>query len=165
MTIRCPNKYIYTLKEEAEQNNSSLNKLLITLVKQHVEWNNKAAKAGFICCTRWLIIDIISKLSEGEIVKIAKTEADRLKQAILLLRREYTIISALDVLKSWSQISGFSYNIEVDDYSISYIINHRMGNKWSLFLSSLFQRIAKKLETKVELRTTENTTILEVYMN
>jgi hypothetical protein len=57
------------------------------------------------------------------------------------------IESALDLIETWIRISGYPYRHEVDNntnnnsYTTvhSYIIQHHMGRKWSLYLSELYR--------------------------
>lgn len=51
-----------------------------------------------------------------------------------MLRNEYSLISALDVIETWIEITGYSYRHEVIGSEHIFIVQHDMGIKWSLSL-------------------------------
>ena len=92
------------------------------------------------------------------------------KDYLLLMRKDYSIKSALDLLESWIKISGYPYrhNEETDNNDIdnqnrhSYVIQHDMGMKASLYLASLCQSLfdelgQNKIRRRIEFDKTENT--------
>jgi hypothetical protein len=77
---------------------------------------------------------ISSTSSNKEITSIAEYIAKKeTKDFVLLLRNEYNIESALDVIETWIKISGHPYRHEVNYTSHSYVIQHDMGRNWSLY--------------------------------
>ena len=73
----------------------------------------------------------ITSISEG----LARKET---KDFVLLLRNEYSLESALKTIESWIRISGFAFRHENTDTIHSYIIQHDMGKKMSLYLADFF---------------------------
>jgi len=78
---------------------------------------------------------------------------------MLLMKNEYTTKSALDFLESWIKISGYPYKHEESHNGQSYVIQHDMGKKWSIYLPSLYQFLFDELgiNKKIEFDKTENT--------
>ncbi|MGA9152129.1 MAG: hypothetical protein WBZ36_16255 [Candidatus Nitrosopolaris sp.] len=87
------------------------------------------------------------------------------KDSILLMKNEYTIKSALDLLESWIKISYLPYRHEETDNDEnnmiwhSYVIQHDMGMKVPIYLASLFQLLFDELgqNKRIEFDKTENT--------
>ena len=85
------------------------------------------------------------------------------KDAILLMKNEYTIKSALDFLESWIKISGYPYRHEEtnnDQNRHLYVIQHDMGMKVSLYLATIYQSLFDELgqsKRRIEFDKTENT--------
>jgi hypothetical protein len=79
------------------------------------------------------------------------------------MKNEYTIKSALDFLESWIKISGYPYRHEElnDDHdNHSYVVQHDLGMKVSLYLASLYQFLFDELgqnKRSMEFDKTENT--------
>ncbi len=83
------------------------------------------------------------------------------KDSLLLMRKEYTIKSALDLLESWIKISEYPYRYEEmydDQNKHSYVIQHDMGIKVSIYLASLYQFLFNELghNNRIEFDKTEN---------
>lgn len=158
VTLRLDKDVLDRLKGEANDKQISFNTLSNQIFKQHLDWHAHAAKAGFITVRKGLIVNMLENMSEQEIVEkaeyIAKKES---KNFILMLRNEYNIASALEVLETWIKISGYSYRHEIRGSELSYIIQHDMGRKWSLYLSKLFGFIAEDFELpRVDFDLSEN---------
>ena len=155
-----------SLRSEAKQKDVSTNTLLNQIVKEHLKWHANASNAGFIAVRRLLITNLISRLSEQEIISLAENVAKNAnKDTILLLEKEYTIKSALDLIERWIKISGYKYrHEEINDDNQNrhmYVIQHDMGIKWSTYLASLYQFLFNELrkdnKKRLEFEKTENT--------
>jgi hypothetical protein len=115
ITFRLDSIILNKLHREADQKEISVNTLVGHIVRRHVDWHSNAAKAGFITVRRGLLIDLISRLPDKEISSIAEYIAkNETKDFVLLLRNEYNIESALDVIETWIKISGYPYRHEAN---------------------------------------------------
>ncbi|MGA7898776.1 MAG: hypothetical protein WCA39_07925 [Nitrososphaeraceae archaeon] len=164
VTFRIGSKVLKNLRYEAEQKDVSTNTLVNQIIKDHQNWHSTAAKAGFISVRRPFVSKVIKCLPEQEIISLAEYVAKTAnKDSLLLMRKEYTIKSALDLLESWIKISGYPYRHEEtdsDQNKHSYVIQHDMGMKVSLYLASLYQFLFDELgqnKRTVEFDKTEST--------
>ena len=140
IAFRLESTMIARLRKEAEQKDISLNALAGQIFKQHVDWHSNAAKAGFLTVRRGLIVKLLELASDSELVKIAEYVAKKeTKNFVLMLRSEYNITSALDVVETWIRIAGYPYRHDVTYSKHSYTIQHEMGKKWSLYLSEQYR--------------------------
>jgi hypothetical protein len=133
--------------------------LVSHLIRRHIDWHSNAAKAGFVTVRRGLLIDLIDRLAEKEISSIAEYIAKKeTKDFVLLLRNEYNIESALDVIETWIKISGHPYRHEVNYTRHSYVIQHDMGKNWSLYMAEQYRFVFEEFELKrVEFDINDNT--------
>jgi hypothetical protein len=131
---------IEKLRNEAGQRDISLNALTGQILKQHIDWHSNAAKAGFLTVRRGLIVKLLELATESELVRIAEYIAKKeTKNFVLMLRNEYNITSALDVVETWIRIAGYPYRHDVAYSKHSYTIHHDMGKKWSIYLSEQYR--------------------------
>jgi hypothetical protein len=85
------------------------------------------------------------------------------KDAILLMQNEYTIETALNLLESWIKTCGFPYKHKETNNGQnrhSFIIQHDIGMKVSVYLATLFQSLFEELgqnKRRIEFDKTENT--------
>jgi hypothetical protein len=99
-------------------------------------------------------------VSEGEIISMAEHIAkNETKDFVLMLRNEYSVTSGVDVIETWIRISGNSYRHEIEeDTRHSYVIQHGMGRKWSLYLAGLYRFLFEDFGlNKVNFNLTDNT--------
>lgn len=145
ITFRFPKAILEELKEEADHKNITINALANQIVASHVEWHAHASKAGFITVRRVLVKRIFDNLTEKEIDELAKISAEEMKDVFLLMVRNHTQRSVLELMERWVRTSDFGYRHLVEDSFHIYIIQHSMGYKWSYYLSSLFSRVAEEV--------------------
>jgi hypothetical protein len=119
---------------------SVVNTLVSHIIRRHIDWHSNAAKAGFVTIRRGLLSSLINRIPEKEISSIAEYIAkNETKDFVLLLRNEYNIESALDVIETWIKISDYPYRHEVNSTRHSYVIQHDMGKNWSLYIAELYR--------------------------
>ena len=149
ITFRLDNTTVNKLHREAEQKDISVNTLVSHIIRGHFDWHSNAAKAGFLTVRRGLLSNLINRLPEKEISFIAEHIAkNETKDFVLLLRNDYNIESALDVIETWIKISGYPYRHEVNNTRHSYVIQHDVGMNWSLYLAELYRFLFEEFGLK-----------------
>ena len=149
ITFRLDSTILNELHHEAEQKDISVNTLVSHIIRGHIGWHSNAAKAGFVTVRRGLLSNLINRLSEKEISSIAEYIAkNETKDFVLLLRNEYNIESALDVIETWIRISGHPYRHEVNYTRHSYVIQHDIGKNWSLYMAELYRFLFEEFGLK-----------------
>lgn len=140
ITFRLDSIVLKKLHREAAQREISINALVSQIMRRHIDWHSNAAKAGFVTVRRGLLSNLINRLPQKEISSVAEDIAKReTKDFVLLLRNEYDIESALDVIETWLKISGYPYTHEITYSRHSYVIQHDMGMNWSLYIAELYR--------------------------
>jgi len=118
-----------------------------------LQWHSLAAQAGFISVRKPFLIKLLKSQNDEEIKSLAKQVAvSSNKDFILMLRMKYNTFCALDVIETWISISGYSYNHSTEylGYSKvlhSFIVQHNMGMKWSVFLAELYKSLFEEFDT------------------
>ena len=142
ITFRLHSGSLQKLRQEAEQKDISINTLVTQIIKQHGDWHSNASKAGFIAARRAFLVKVMDRISENDITSISEGLAkNETKDFVLLLRNEYSLESALKTIEVWIRVSGFAFRHENTDTIHSYIIQHDMGKKMSLYLAELFRNL------------------------
>ena len=149
ITFRLDSTILNKLHPEAEQKDISVNILVSHIIRRHIDWRSNTAKAGFVTVRRGLLSKLINRLSEKETSFIAEYIAkNETKDFVLLLRNEYNIESALDVIERWIKISDSPYRHEVNHNRHSYVIQHDMGKNWSLYMAELYRFLFEEFGLK-----------------
>jgi hypothetical protein len=159
ITFRLDGDVLKKLRTEAGEKDVSINTLVSQVIKQHSDWHSNAAKAGFIAVRRAFLTNLMNKVSPEELSSISKDLARKeTKDFVLLLRNEYNIASALNVAECWVRISGYPFRHENSDTVHSYVIQHEMGKKMSLYLAAIYDNLFKEFGLeKVQMDISDNT--------
>lgn len=167
LTLRFDKDILDKIREEAKDKQISLNTLINQIVTQHLDWHAHAAKVGFLAVTRGTVLKMIDKIPEEDIASIGRFVAKKeAKDFIMMLRNEYSITSALEVLETWLKIVGYSYKHEIRGSEHSYIIYHNMSTKWSIYLSELFRAVSEDFGlTRIIFDSGENTLCFKFYIS
>lgn len=144
ITFRLDSSILARLREEASGKDISVNTLVSKIAKDHVSWHSIAPRAGFISVRKALISKLLEKYGDDEIGEIAASVSrTSTKDVFLLLRNEYSLETGIDVLETWLKMSGYAYNHSIKQIDAgtfhSFVVQHDMGTKWSLYLAELFK--------------------------
>jgi hypothetical protein len=165
ITLRLEKKILTKLRRESEQNQTSLNTLANQIFRQHIDWHSKASKAGYVPLLKPVIIKLLDRLSEEDVIRVAEeVSKDMFKDVMLLMRDENDLVSTLNHIETWIRMSGFPYKVEVDEDKevYSYVIQHDMGKKFSLLLATRARVILERLGKWGNFVVTDNTIVLKV---
>lgn len=163
-SFRLDKRCLNEIKNEVKTRAISLNSYVNQIFSEHVDWYSNAAKAGMVCFPKTLLVQIMEKLSEEEIVLIAESMAtNEMRDIILMLRKRPAPSSFLNLIESWMKASDFPYRHEMENSEHEFIIHHDMGKKWSQFLGWLFRFVFDKLGVRdASFEITDNTLVFRV---
>ena len=159
ITLRLSSSVVSRLKRESSQKQISANALAAQVLTDYVDWYSNAAKAGFLAIRKGFLTKLLEKISEEEMLSMAEYSAkNETKDFVLMLRSEYSITSAMDVIETWIRISGYPYRHEVEGARHHYVIQHDSGKKWSLYLAEVYRFLFEDFRlNKVNFTLTDNT--------
>lgn len=82
---------------------------------------------------------------------------------VLMLGREYTLQSFMDIVCSWCEGAGFPY-VRDKIYNVDkYVIRFDMGPKWAIFFGKFIQRISEQFKDKnLETEIINNTVVFKI---
>lgn len=164
ITFRFAKQVLDKLRFEAEHQNVSLNTIAQRIVSEYYDWHANAARAGMIPIHKSLLALLLDKISDDETKKVAEFFADaKVKEIMLVLRSDYSVASFLDMIESWLTVSSMLYGKEMKNNRYSYVIQHDLGTKWSLFLSTMIGHVFGKMGIeRANFELTENTIMFDV---
>ncbi|MFQ5940119.1 MAG: hypothetical protein ACE5KA_00250 [Nitrososphaerales archaeon] len=164
MSFRLDEDIVEALRQEAEDEEISLNVLANHVFRRYVEWERDAQKAGFIPMTRELLITLIDEIDDKRIEELVrKIGKDVAKEQILYMESKYDLDSFVKWLESRNRISGFAQKHVVDGKIHEFIIQHDLNVKWSLYMKTLFEVILEDVyKKKVDFQLTPSTLVFKL---
>lgn len=164
MSFRLDEDIVDALRQEADEEEISLNVLANHIFRRYVEWERDAQKAGFIPITRQLLMALINELDDKRIEELVrKTGKDVVKEQILYMESNYDLDSFIKWLESRNRISGFAQKHVINGKIHEFIIQHDLNMKWSLYMKTLFELILDDVyKKKVDFELTPATVVFKI---
>ena len=181
VTFRLDSKVIDELQTEANNREVSLNVLVNQVLKRYAEWDRYENKIGMMPVPRMILSNLIDKaisiarssgikdvdLYRDQIIKQAAELAFTLmKDSVLFMKKQYNLWVVLSVLEEYMKVSGIKADHKLEgSRKHVFVIQHELGENWSLFTKELLALIFEKLaNVNAEINVTPNTTVAEVVL-
>ena len=181
ITFRLDSEAVDRLQNEADNREITLNVLVNQVLKRYNDWDAMEIKLGMMPVPKLLLTTLIDKSISiareagikdveryrDEIVKeAAKIAFDLMKDSVLFMKNKYNLWVVLAVLQEYMKVSGIKsdHRMEGSGKHI-FVIQHELGENWSLFTKELLSMIFENLaNVKAEISVTRNTTIAAVIL-
>jgi len=96
----------------------------------------------YIPIRKVLLSRLLEKFSEKEVSEIARSIARvSTRKIIQRLRRDYHIMSSVDVVDALIRISNLKYTHEINHGIHRFTITHDLEKKWSLYLFEIYSSV------------------------
>jgi hypothetical protein len=184
ITFRLDSSVMDEMQREADQKETSLINVLVNQVlKRYAEWDRYESKIGMMPVPKVMLSSLIDKSIEiakdnigikdiepyrDEILKSAAQIAfSVMKDSVLFMKKQYNLWVVLAVLQDYMKVSGINsdHRIEGGGRKHVFVIQHELGENWSLFTKELLKLIFESLaNVKVEVSVAPNTTVAEVML-
>ncbi|HXT84154.1 MAG TPA: hypothetical protein VN704_07475 [Verrucomicrobiae bacterium] len=182
ITFRLETNTIEELQTEAEYRETSLNVLINQILRRYSNWERYESKMGMLPIPKIMIssvldeaiksgkengIDDITQFRNSLIKELSQIAFTFLKDSVLLIKKNYNLFTVLEVLEQYMKVVGINSDHRVeDDGKHIYVIQHKLGENWSLFIKEFLILIFENLgKVKVEISSTQNTTVAKVFIN
>ena len=181
ITFRLDPNTVDNLQREADQKEISLNVLVNQVLRRYVNWDTFEPKIGMMpvpkiilstCFNKAILAanesgmnqDEIESLRDEMIKSAAEISFSLIKDSALLMKRTCNLWTVLEILQEYMKVSDMKsdHRIEAGNNHV-FIIQHELGENWSLFTKVLLNLIFENLASvRPDFNTTPNTIIAKV---
>ncbi|HKG72282.1 MAG TPA: hypothetical protein VKA87_10300 [Nitrososphaeraceae archaeon] len=111
-------------------------------------------------------IEDINHYRDAVIKQAAELAFSLMKDSVLFMKKQYNLWVVLSVLEEYMKVSGIKADHKIEgSRKHVFIIQHELGENWSLFTKELLALIFEKLaNVRAEINVTPNTTVAEVML-
>ncbi len=164
ITYRLPEKLINELETEASQKNTSQNVLVKQILERYVEWDRFSSKIGMIPVPKSILKSLGDELDGQDIDEIINLIFPMIKDAVLFIKGGYDLKRCIETLEDYMKAAGMNSDHRVEGNVHSFIIQHDLGIKWSVFTEQLLSQIFRSFVPDKELKfqTTDSTVVLSI---
>jgi hypothetical protein len=183
ITFRLDSSVLDDLQREANQREISLNVLVNQVLRRYVKWDTFEPKIGMMpvpklilstCFDKAISIanedgmqqDDINSYRDKMIKNAAEIAFNLIKDSALLMKRSYNLWTVLDILQEYMKVSDMKsdHRIEAGNSHV-FMIQHELGENWSLFTKELLDLIFENLASaKPDFNITSHTIIAKVIL-
>lgn len=181
ITFRLDSNTVDNLQREADQKEISLNVLVNQVLRRYVKWDTFEPKIGMMPVPKIILSTCFNKailaanevgMNQGEIEShrdeiiesAAEISFSLIRDSALLMKRTYNLWTVLEILQEYMKVSDMKsdHRIEPGNTHV-FIIQHELGENWSLFTKVLLNLIFQNLaNTRPDVDITTNTIMAKV---
>ena len=164
ITYRLPEKLINELETEAAQKNTSQNVLVKQILEKYIQWDRFSSKIGMIPVPKSILKSLGDELDGKDIDEIVNLIFPTIKNTVLFIKGGYDLKRCIETLEDYMKASGMNSDHRVEGNVHSFIIQHDLGIKWSVFTEQLLSQVFRSFVPDKELKfqTTDSTVVLHI---
>lgn len=164
ITYRLPETLINELDNESRQKKISQNVLVKQILEKYIQWDRYSAKMGLIPVPKEILQSLGDDLDGQDIDAIINTLFPIIKNTVMFIKGGFDLERCIETLEDYMRTSGMNSDHRVDGNLHSFIIQHELGIKWSVFTEQLLTQIFRHFASDKDLKfqTTDSTVILKV---
>jgi hypothetical protein len=164
ITYRLPEKLINELDAEAKQRKISQNVLVKQILERYVQWDRYSEKIGMVPVPKEIIEALGADLDGRDIDEIINVVFPMIKNNVMFIKGGYDLERCIETLEDYMRASGMKSDHRVDGDLHTFIIQHDLGMKWSVFTEQLLTQIFRYFATDKDLKfqTTDSTVVLKI---
>ncbi len=164
ITYRLPEKLINELETEASQKNTSQNVLVKQILEQYVQWDRFSTKIGMIPVPKSILKSLGDELDGQDIDEIINLIFPMIKDTVLFIKGGYDLERCIETLEDYMRASGMNSDHRIEGDVHTFLIQHDLGLKWSVFTEQLLTQVFRNFlpDQELKFQTTDTTVILSV---
>jgi len=164
ITYRLPETLINELDGEARQKKISQNVLVRQILEKYIQWDRYSSKMGMIPVPKEILQTLGDDLDGQDLDEIVNILFPIIKNTVMFVKGGFDLERCIETLEDYMRTSGMNSDHRVDGNLHSFIIQHDLGIKWSVFTEQLLTQIFRNFASDKDLKfqTTDSTVILKV---
>ena len=164
ITYRLPESLINELDSEATQKKISQNVLVKQILERYIQWDRFSDKIGMVPVPKEILESLGEDLDGKDIDEIINVVFPMIKNNVMYIKGGYDLERCIETLEDYMRASGMNSDHRIEGELHTFIIQHDLGMKWSVFTEQLLTQIFRNFASDKDLKfqTTDSTVILKV---
>ena len=164
ITYRLSEKLINELETEANQKGISQNVLVKQILEKYIQWDRFAPKMGMVPVPIGILQFLGDDLDGQDIDEIINLIFHTIKDTVMFVKGGYDLKRCIQTLEDYMRASGMTSDHRVNGNTHSFLIQHDLGSKWSVFTEQLLKQVFRSFlpDKELDFQTTDSTVILTV---
>ena len=164
ITYRLPEKLVNELETESTQKGISQNVLVRQILDKYIQWDRFSNKIGMIPVPKGILESLGEELDGRDIDEIINIVFPMIKDSVMFVKGGYDLKRCIETLEDYMKASGMNSDHRVEGDVHSFLIQHDLGMKWSVFTEQLLSQVFRSFlpDKDLKFQTTDSTVILSV---
>jgi hypothetical protein len=163
ITFRLEKDILDEIRNVAKRENTSPNAMVNKILESHIHWELNAPQAGWALMPKRFLIEIIKEVDNDKISNImSKLSKTMSKEMDLYMKGKHNLDTWLSMIRGRCERSGFNLTEFRQDDNIELVMQHDMGEKWSIYFKSFYENVFYDLGVKTSFDYTENTLVIKL---
>ncbi len=164
ITYRLPEKLVNELETEAIQKSISQNVLVKQILEKYVSWDRFSDKIGMIPVPKGILEALGDELDGKDIDEVINLIFPMIKDTVLFIKGGYDLKRCVETLEDYMRASGMNSDHRIEGDIHTFLIQHDLGMKWSVFTEQLLTQVFRNFlpDQELKFQTTDTTVILSV---
>lgn len=162
-TLRLPRSSVNRMRKIAERRNITTNALAGQIVDSFLDWENSAAEAGWVVMPKPFLIGLFEKLDRETVVSITTQLSKMMAKDIThYMKGKHSLQEWLSIIRARSERSGFHLTEHQQNHGLVIIMQHDMGENWSIYFKTFYENVFSDLGVKSEFDYTNKSVIIKL---
>lgn len=163
ITFRLDKDTLDKVRNVAKREKTSLNGLLNNILEFYIEWELNAPQAGWALMPKRFLIELIKEVDIDKISEImSKLSKPMSKEMDVYMKGKHDLDTWLSMIRGRCERSGFNLREFRQDDKIELVMQHDMGEKWSIYFKDFYESVFYDLGVKSSFDYTENTLVIKL---
>lgn len=164
ITYRLPEKLVGELETEATQRSISQNVLVKQILEKYMQWDGFSSKISMIPVPKGILESLGGEIDGKNIDEIITLIFPMIKDTVLFIKGRYDLKRYVETLEDYMRASGMNSDHRVEGDTHTFLIQHDLGMKWSVFTEQLLAQVFRSFlpDKELKFQTTDTTVILSV---
>lgn len=163
-SYRIPEKILDDLEAEAQNKKISQNVLVNQILENYVKWDRFSAKIGMIPVPREILKELGDGMDSSDINMIVDVLKPFIKNNVMFIKGTYDLKRSIETLEDYIRATGMKSDHRIEGSLHHFIVQHELGNVWSLFVEQLLKEIFHEFlpENNIKTESTDSTVITTI---
>ncbi len=134
------------------------------ILDKYVQWDRFSNKIDMIPVPKGILEFLGEELDGRDIDEIINIVFPMIKDSVMFVKGGYDLKRCIETLEDYMKASGMNSDHRVEGDVHSFLIQHDLGMKWSVFTEQLLSQVFRSFlpDKDLKFQTTDSTVILSV---
>lgn len=164
LTLRLPKSSVEMLKKIAAKKKITANALVSQMIDSFLEWEINAAEAGWITMPKPFLVELFKEFDKEKVRhSIQRISKQLAKDITHYMKGRHDLASWISIIKGRAERSGFNLSEHQEGRDLVIIMQHDMGENWSIYFKTFYENVFEDLEAKVDFDYTDKSLIMRLH--